>query len=104
MLIAELDHRIVGSLIAAWDGWRGNLYRLTVHPACRGQGIAQLLVAAGEKRLRAIGAVRLSALVWREDSRAVRVWLSAGYEHDEGTGRFVKTLGMNSRRSSPEAS
>jgi ribosomal protein S18 acetylase RimI-like enzyme len=92
LLVAELDRRIVGSLIAVWDGWRGNMYRLTVHPNCRRQGIARRLVAVGEERLRAMGARRVSALVWREDARATHVWLSAGYEHDEGTGRFVKTL------------
>jgi ribosomal protein S18 acetylase RimI-like enzyme len=92
LLIAELDDRIVGSLIAVWDGWRGNMYRLTVHPTLRRQGIARQLVAAGEERLRAKGARRISALVWREDGRAVRAWLAAGYQHDEGTGRFVKTI------------
>jgi ribosomal protein S18 acetylase RimI-like enzyme len=92
LLIAQLDDRIVASLIAVWDGWRGNMYRLTVRPSLRRQGIARRLVAAGEERLRAMGARRISALVWREDGRAVRAWLSAGYQHDEGTGRFVKTL------------
>jgi ribosomal protein S18 acetylase RimI-like enzyme len=92
LLVAELDGRIVGSLIAVWDGWRGNMYRLTVHPMCRGRGIARRLVIAGEQHLRALGARRISALVWHEDSRAVRLWASAGYEHDEGTGRFVKTI------------
>ena len=92
LVVAELDGRIVGSLIAAWDGWRGNMYRLTVDPSCRRRGIARQLVAAGEDRLRTLGAKRLSALVWREDGRAVRAWVSAGYEHEEGTGRFVKTL------------
>ncbi len=30
VLVAESAGRIVGSLIAAWDGWRGNMYRLAV--------------------------------------------------------------------------
>jgi beta-N-acetylhexosaminidase len=30
LLVAELDGELVGTLIAAWDGWRGNLYRLAV--------------------------------------------------------------------------
>ena len=92
LLVAELEGRIVGSLIAAWDGWRGNIYRLTVHPDYRRRGVARRLIAKGEERLRAAGAKRISALVWTEDEAAVSAWLSAGYAHDEGTGRFVKTV------------
>jgi len=92
LLVAELGSRAVGSLIAAWDGWRGNMYRLTVDPEHRGQGIAIDLVKAGEERLRARGARRISALVWKRDQPAVGLWLRAGYAHEEGTGRFVKTL------------
>jgi ribosomal protein S18 acetylase RimI-like enzyme len=92
LLVAELGRNVVGSLIAAWDGWRGNMYRLAVHPRWRQRGIARRLVAAGEERLRALGARRISALVWSEDTPAMRIWLSAGYEHDESIRRFVKTL------------
>ena len=92
LLVVELNGRIVGSLIAAWDGWRGNMYRLTVDPGCRRRGIAHRLIAAGEERLCALGARRISALVWDEDSRAARTWVSAGYDHDQGVGRFVKTV------------
>ena len=37
LLVAERgpDGAIVGALIAAWDGWRGNMYRLAVDPAHR---------------------------------------------------------------------
>jgi RimJ/RimL family protein N-acetyltransferase len=90
LLVAEVDGRIIGSVIAAWDGWRGSMYRLTVHPDLRRQGIASRLVEAGEQHLTKLGARRISALVWHEDHSAVAVWAKAGYEHDEGTGRFVK--------------
>lgn len=46
LLVAEVDDRIVGSLIAAWGGWRGSMYRLAVHPTSRRQGIASRLMAA----------------------------------------------------------
>ncbi len=47
-LVAESDGLIVGSLIATWDGWRGNMYRLAVSPEFRRRGIAAALVSAGE--------------------------------------------------------
>jgi ribosomal protein S18 acetylase RimI-like enzyme len=92
VLVAELDRRVVGSLIAVWDGWRGNMYRLTVHPAYRRHGIALRLMAAGEQHLRTMGVKRISVLVWGDDDRAVGAWLSADYSHDEGTRRLVKTF------------
>jgi GNAT superfamily N-acetyltransferase len=60
LLIAQADELVVGSLIAAWDGWRGSFYRLAVHPDRRRQAIATALLQEGERRLRARGAVRLT--------------------------------------------
>jgi ribosomal protein S18 acetylase RimI-like enzyme len=66
------------------------MYRLTVNPEFRRRGVAHRLVAAG--RLRALGARRISVLVWRDDDRAVGAWRSVGPSHEEGTGRFVKII------------
>ena len=93
LLVAELGGRVVGSLIAAFDGWRGNMYRLAVDPAHRGRAIGVQLIAAGEERLRAAGVRRVTALVVSEDARAAAVWRRAGYGHDPRIGRFVKDLG-----------
>jgi ribosomal protein S18 acetylase RimI-like enzyme len=93
LLVAESDGgEIVGALIAAWDGWRGNMYRLTVAPAHRRKGIASTLVAAGEQRLRDRGARRITALVGGEDPQALALWRAVGYAHDEAIARFVKNL------------
>src|SRR5207249_4742095 len=35
LLVAEVDGALVGTLIAGWDGWRGNMYRLAVLPSHR---------------------------------------------------------------------
>ena len=92
LLVAERDGAVVGTLIAAWDGWRGNMYRLAVAPEHRRRGIARALVADGEARLRARGARRITALVGREDDVAVAVWSATGYADDTGIARFVKNL------------
>jgi ribosomal protein S18 acetylase RimI-like enzyme len=92
LLVAEVEGRVVGTVIAGWDGWRGNLYRLAVLPTARRRGIALRLVAEAERRLAGKGARRLSALVMSEHDPAVALWLAAGYHHDTRVGRFVRTL------------
>jgi ribosomal protein S18 acetylase RimI-like enzyme len=39
LMVAELDGRVVGTLIVGWDGWRAGLYRLAVDPSLRRSGI-----------------------------------------------------------------
>jgi ribosomal protein S18 acetylase RimI-like enzyme len=90
LLVAELDGVLAGSLIAAWDGWRGSFYRLAVHPDWRRQGIATTLLREGERHLRARGAVRLSAIVADDDPTAMSFWRAAGYEHQRHRARFVR--------------
>jgi hypothetical protein len=43
MIVAELEGRVVGAVIASWDGWRGSVYRLAVAPAYRRKGWGQRL-------------------------------------------------------------
>jgi len=92
LLVADRAGVVVGSVIAAWDGWRGNLYRLAVAPEQRRQGIARRLVAAGEEHLRARGARRAGALVWRDDPGALALWRACGYGDEPRTGRHVEEL------------
>jgi len=92
LLVADEGGEIVGTLIAGWDGWRGNMYRLTVLPAYRRQGIATELVEAGEALLRRRGARRVTALVGRGDAVAMGLWRAVGYGHDAQIARFVRNL------------
>lgn len=92
LLVARRDGRVVGTLIAAWDGWRGNMYRLAVAVDQRRLGIGLALVRAGERRLWDCGARRVTALVGAEDDDATALWHAAGYEHDRLVSRFVKNL------------
>jgi len=92
LLVAEADGEIIGALIAAFDGWRGNMYRLAVRSEFRRRGIARQLVAAGEERLRALGAPRVTALVAFEDADVRAFWEAAGFAADPVIGRMVRSL------------
>jgi len=92
LLIAERDGEIVGALIAAWDGWRGNMYRLAVRDGCRHEGIGIALTRAGEEYLRSRGVRRVTALVAFEDETAAGFWEAAGYPQDREIGRRVRNI------------
>jgi ribosomal protein S18 acetylase RimI-like enzyme len=96
LLVAERDGAIVGTLVAAWDGWRGNMYRLAVLSPSRRAGIAMALVRAGEERLIGLGAQRITALVVGAHDDATGFWMAAGYEHDVRMARYVKTIDRGS--------
>jgi ribosomal protein S18 acetylase RimI-like enzyme len=91
-LIARQGDRIVGTLIAGWDGWRAHLYRLAVHPDMRRRGIAQALLDAGEARLRSLGATRLDAMVLGGNELGQALWQSSGYTRQAEWRRWIKPV------------
>ncbi|HEY4349239.1 MAG TPA: GNAT family N-acetyltransferase [Gaiellaceae bacterium] len=92
LLLAELDGQLAGTVIAGWDGWRGNIHRLAVAPEARRRGIALALVREAEQILAERGALRLSALVLLDHDDAVGFWTSAGYCLEAQMGRFIRDV------------
>lgn len=90
VLVAEVDQHIIGSLIATFDGWRGNMYRIAVHPDYRRRGIGRALVKEGERYLAQLGVKRITALVEEKYPWAIAFWSSVGYEIEPGIVRFFR--------------
>jgi ribosomal protein S18 acetylase RimI-like enzyme len=92
VLVAEAKGRLIGSIIGTFDGWRGNIYRLAVHPDFRRQGVARALVIEVEEKLKRQGAKRITALVEKNHPLAMNFWEAVGYRVDERIVRRVRTL------------
>ncbi|MFJ5832013.1 GNAT family N-acetyltransferase [Streptomyces sp. NPDC093089] len=93
LVLAMADGRIVGSVIAGWDGWRASLYRLAVLPSYRRRGISTALLRAAEERFAALGGRRVDAMVLEANETGRLLWAAAGYEREEHWRRWVKPLG-----------
>ena len=92
LIVSDEDGLIVGAVIAGWDGWRGNVYRLAVRPDRRRRGTASLLVAAAHEHLYNQGCRRVTALVGKDESEAQQLWRALGYEFDSGIARWVRNI------------
>ncbi|MFC4068518.1 GNAT family acetyltransferase [Actinoplanes subglobosus] len=78
-LVADAEDAIAGVVMGTYDGRRGWIFRLAVHPAYRRQGLATRLVAELEDRLRALGCPRINLLVLPDNDAGLRFWQSLGY-------------------------
>lgn len=84
LLVAHRDGRIVGTVQLSTDTppnqpHRAELSKLLVHPECRRQGIAKVLMADIERRARTMGRT-LITLDTRTGDNAEPLYKSLGYE------------------------
>lgn len=90
--LAVAGDRIVGTLISGWDGWRAHLYRLAVDPSMRRQGIAHQLLVRAERRLVALGAGRIDAMVLGGNHLGQSLWAAEGYSEQPEWRRWVRPV------------
>lgn len=88
--IAEEDGAVVGTVIAGYDGWRGHLYRMAVHPDFQRRGFGRALAAEAVEHLRSIGCKRITALVLEDEEHAVGFWSGTGFELQPEIARYTK--------------
>ncbi|MGH8014568.1 MAG: GNAT family N-acetyltransferase [Candidatus Zixiibacteriota bacterium] len=88
--------KLLGACIGNYDGRRGWINRLAVHPDFRGKGIAGILIDETEKFLRSKGAVFLSALIEDINEPSITCFEKAGFSCEKEWLYFCK-------RQSPEA-
>ena len=98
LIVARESGRIVGTVIAGWDGWRGSVYRLVVAPDCRRSGLGRQLVQSAERRLAELGAQRMQAIVVGPDARAMGFWSATEWDLQGDQVRFVKGVGGRTAR------
>jgi len=82
-LVALQDERIVGSVMAGYDGHRGWINYLAVDPAQRRRGIGRRLMDEAEWLLRALGCPKINLQVRTANGEALGFYNGIGYRQDD---------------------
>ncbi len=79
-LVAEMNGKIVGTVIGGFDGRRGLIYHLAVNAAYRGQGVGSRLMDEVQNRLRAKGCIRCYLHVTTDNHEAAQYYEKRGWK------------------------
>ena len=91
-LILELENDIIGTAMGGYDGHRGVMNYLAIHPGFRGNGFGKLLVKEVEKRLVEQGCPKVNLLVRSDNVEVGSFYESINYEKQEDVFIFGKRL------------
>jgi ribosomal protein S18 acetylase RimI-like enzyme len=89
-LLAEVEGKLVGSVLATHDGRKGWINRLAVAPAFRQRGIARMLLTEAEDRLSRQGIEIVACLVEDGNVDSMRFFEKFGYTRFDGITYFTK--------------
>ena len=82
-LVAHTNGKVVGTVVAGFDGVRGWIHHLAVHPDFRRNGIATMLMHSAEQGLEAFGCPKVNLQVRASNMAAISFYRSLGYGLEE---------------------
>ena len=83
LLVAVKENKIIGSVMGGYDGHRGWIYSLAVHPSFRRQGFASALMHAIEGKLIERGCLKVNLQVLASNAAVVALYEELGYQVEE---------------------
>jgi ribosomal protein S18 acetylase RimI-like enzyme len=79
-LVGKIDGKIVGTVMAGYEGHRGWVNYLAVDPAFRKQGLGRILMDQAETRLVGIGCPKVNLQIRTENEDAMAFYERLGFE------------------------
>lgn len=77
--VAIIDNQVIGTIMAGYDGHRGWIYSVAVHPEHRKQGIGSLLVSQAERALTERGCMKINLQIVAGNESVAAFYASLGY-------------------------
>jgi ribosomal protein S18 acetylase RimI-like enzyme len=83
LYLLKKDDLILGSVMVGYDGHRGCVYYLSVHPDFQGKNLGRILMEQSEKYLLSLGCPKLNLMVRTSNLPATEFYERLGYQKDE---------------------
>ena len=98
-LVATSGSELVGTAMAGYDGHRGWVHYLAVHPDHRRQGIGTALMRSVEERLTRMGCPKLNLQVRATNQVVLPFYERLGYRVEEriSMGKPLRTSGVSGK-------
>ena len=77
--VTEEDNQIIGTIIAGFDGHRGWLYSLAVHPQNRRKGIGTQLLKKAIEELKRLGCLKINLQINSDNNEVVEFYKKNGF-------------------------
>ena len=91
-LVLEIQGSIIGSVMAAYDGHRGVINYLAVHPGYQKKGYGKILMTHVERELLKKGCPKINLLVRSDNLNVKRFYKGLHYEEQDDVKVFGKRL------------
>jgi ribosomal protein S18 acetylase RimI-like enzyme len=78
-----MNRRIVGTVVAGFDGVRGWIHHLAVQAEDRHKGIGTMLMRSAEQGLEALGCPKVNLQVRATNTAVISFYRSLGYDVEE---------------------
>ncbi len=91
-MVAEIDGRIVGSILCGHDGRRGCLYHVCVQENYRKHGIGQKMVGACLEELKKEKINKVNLIAFQKNEVGNRFWQGLGWTYREDVNYYECVL------------
>lgn len=81
--VAVTGGQVMATVMAGYDGHRGWIYYLAVHPQHRGRGVGKALMQSAEASLAALGCLKVNLQVRSSNPGVVEFYRKLGYRVEE---------------------
>lgn len=83
LLVLKVGDELAGSVMVGYEGHRGWINYLAVHPDYQRQGLGRVLMDEAERRLRELGCAKVNLQIRTSNEAAVEFYRHIGYTVDD---------------------